>query len=532
MKKSKFMVPALVMSVLAIALAMTSCSAVFDSAISGTVKDRSIKETSSTQTGGIADVMVYAYDDETTWRNAYDRWDGKSVFTDLSVPSAKTASDGSFSISSLRWKTNKPVYGKDADCRTIYLLAFHKDYGLTKVAGRNVQSDKSNNFGIVYCDKVTVTKNLVVKFKDKEDNSTTATGSDSTITDTSGFSFRYSYCDGYSADGSDNVKATVNSITNGQTTITVKYKQYNDDGTAATAPTVTVYDIQSDSDWSYDGAETVKMTYSPTDKTYINNSLYFTNDWKTVTVTVNLKDGSTDNAVTDPIYFKWEYNNGDGDTVKSDTITTATGNATINVKFKKGMPSEKPCTLRLAKFDDAEGSKDYWSWTIDADNAKKRNVSTSFQTLILTDDSDRPNVDVYFRKNLLRLGEGISGYIYKANTTGDGYGDKTDDGRTVTLHSGEPYDETTRIGQAVRTTQEVVAASSSQAVINHGKFTGLGSGKELELTYDDNDDTSENVSYKSKTITLKLKRDNLSTVFDIELTSESNDFSNYYFEMT
>ena len=133
---------------------------------------------------------------------------------------------------------------------------------------------------------------------------------------------------------------------------------------------------------------------------------------------------------------------------------------------------------------------------------------------------------------MLRLGEGISGYIYKANTTGDGYGDKTDDGRTVTLHSGEPYDETTRIGQAVRTTQEVVAASSSQAVINHGKFTGLGSGKELELTYDDNDDTSENVSYKSKTITLKLKRDNLSTVFDIELTSESNDFSNYYFEMT
>lgn len=532
MKKSNFRVPTLVLSVLAIALALTSCSAVFDSAISGTVKDRSIKETSSTQTGGIADVMVYAYDDETTWRNAYDRWDGKSVFTDLSVPSAKTASDGSFSISSLRWKTNKPVYGKDADCRTIYLLAFDKDYGLTKVAGRNVQSDKSNNFGIVYCDKVTVTKNLVVKFKDKEDNSTTATGSDSTITDTSGFSFRYSYCDGYSADGSDNVKATVNSITNGQTTITVKYKQYNDDGTAATAPTVTVYDIQSDSDWSYDGAETVKMTYSPTDKTYINNSLYFTNDWKTVTVTVNLKDGSTDNAVTDPIYFKWEYNNGDGDTVKSDTITTTTGNATINVKFKKGMPSEKPCTLRLAKFDDAEGSKDYWSWTIDADNAAKRDIFTSFQTLILTDDSDRPNVDVYFRKNLLRLGAGLSGYIYKANTTGDGYGDKTDDGRTVTLHSGEPYDETTRIGQAVRTTQEVVAASSSQAVINHGKFTGLGSGKELELTYDDNDDTAEHVSYKSNTITLKLKRDNLPTAFNIELTSESNDFSNYYFETT
>lgn len=526
MKKSKFMVPALVMSVLAIALAMTSCSAVFDSAISGTVKDRSIKETSSTQTGGIADVMVYAYDDETAWRNAYDRWDGKSVFTDLSVPSAKTASDGSFSISSLRWKTNKPVYGKDADCRTIYLLAFHKDYGLTKVAGRNVQSDKSNNFGIVYCDKVTVTKNLVVKFKDKEDNSTTATGSDSTITDTSGFSFRYSYCDGYSADGSDNVKATVNSITNGQTTITVKYKQYNDDGTAATAPTVTVYDIQSDSDWSYDGAETVKMTYSPTDKTYINNSLYFTNDWKTVTVTVNLKDGSTDNAVTDPIYFKWEYNNGDGDTVKSDTITTATGNATINVKFKKGMPSEKPCTLRLAKFDDAEGSKDYWSWTEGLnENGVKSDTLRDLEyklTLTLNDDSNRPSVDVYFRKNILKLGSGISGYVYSASGVGEGIGIKDDDGKAITLH-----DSTSQIRQEVRTTYEVVAQSSSQCVINHGYFTGLGAGAEIKLAYE----TSERKPFESDTIELTVKREG-TQVGTIKLTSESANFSNYRFETT
>ena len=51
MKKSNFRVPTLVLSVLAIALALTSCSAVFDSAISGTVKDRSVKETSSAQSG-------------------------------------------------------------------------------------------------------------------------------------------------------------------------------------------------------------------------------------------------------------------------------------------------------------------------------------------------------------------------------------------------------------------------------------------------------------------------------------------------
>ena len=501
-------------------LALTSCSSVFDSAISGTVKDRSAKETSSTTSGGIADVMVYAYDDASAWENAYNSWDGKSVFNDLSVPSAKTASDGSFSISSLRWKTTKPVYGKDADSRTIYLLAFHKDYGLTKVDGRTVQSDKSNNFGIVYCDKISSSKNLVIKFKDVEDNSTTATGSDATISDTSGFSYRYSYCDGYSEDGSDNVFATVSSISNGQSTITVKYKQTNDDGTTATPPTVTVYDIQTGDDWTYNGENTVKMTYSESSKTYTSNSLYFTNDWNTVTVTVNLKDGSTSDNVSDPITFTWEYNNGDGDTVKSDTVTTSTGSTTINVKYRKGMDSASPCVLKLTKFDDQEGGTDYWTWTESKDNAAVRADGSSIE-LTLTDDSDSPSQDVYFRKNYLRLGTGISGYIYKASATGEGYGDKTDDGKTVSL-----YDSTgAKIKQDVRTIQRITATGSTTNVIDHGSFSALGANAELELTYDD---TANPVSYISETITLTVKREG-TDVGTIELTSESDDFSGYIF---
>ena len=497
-------------------LALTSCSSVFDSAISGTVKDRSAKETSSTTSGGIADVMVYAYDDATAWENAYNSWDGKSVFNDLSVPSAKTAADGSFSISSLRWKTTKPVYGKDADSRTIYLLAFHKDYGLTKVDGRTVQSDKSNNFGIVYCDKISSSKNLVIKFKDIEDNSTTATGSDTTISDTSGFSYRYSYCDGYSEDGSDNVFATVSSITNGQSTITVKYKQTNDDGTTATPPTVTVYDIQTGDDWTYNGENTVKMTYSESSKTYTSNSLYFTNDWNTVTVTVNLKDGSTSDSVSDPITFTWEYNNGEGDTVKSDTVTTSTGSTTISVKYRKGMDSASPCVLKLTKFDDQEGGDDYWTWTTSKTNSTPM-PSGATVSLTLTDDSDSPSQDVYFRKNYLRLGTGISGYIYKQSASGEGYGDKTDDGKTVSL-----YDSTgTKIKQDVRTSQRVVSTGSNTNVINHGSFSGLGANAELKLTY-------SGTSYTSDTITLTVKRDD-TQVGTIDLTSESNNFSDYIF---
>lgn len=473
-----------------VALTFTSCSAVFDSAISGTVKDRSARETSSTQSGGIADAMVYAYDDKSAWEKAYSNWDKESVFNDYTVPSAKTASDGSFSISSLRWKTNNPLYGKDADSRTVYLLVFHKDYGLTKVEGRTVQSDKSNNFGIVYCDKVSVSKNLVIKFKDIDDNSTTASGSDSTITDTSGFSFRYSYRDGYSEEGTDNVFATVSSITNGQSTITVKYK----DGT--TPPTVTVYDIQTGDDWTYEGSEKVEMSYSTSSKSYTSNSLYFSNDWETVTVTINLKDGATSDSVTDPIYFAWSYNNGDGDTVKSDTVTTTSGSTTINVKYKNSIP-ENGCVLTLSQFkDNNSDNKNYWAWTESETDGTERNSSSTI-TIVLNSsenkDKDTISQSVYFKKKILRLTSGLSGYAYGSSSTGDGLGTSADDGRKISL-----YKEETQIKQSVTTGQRVIATSQNNSIINHGYFTGLGKGEEFTLTYSDAN------SYKSEAITLTL----------------------------
>lgn len=474
------------------AITLTSCSAVFDSAISGTVKDRSARETSSTSSGGISDAMVYAYDDKSAWDSAYTTWEkGKNtVFSDYTVPSAKTATDGSFSISSLRWMTNDPLYGKDADSRTVYLLVFHKDYGLTKVEGRTVQSDKSNNFGIVYCDKVSTSKNLVIKFKDIDDNSTTASGSDSTITDTSGFSFRYSYCDGYSEDDADNVFATVSSITNGQSTITVKYK---DD---TNPPTVTVYDIQTGDDWTYTGDEKVEMSYDTKSKSYTSNSLYFTNDWETVSVTINLKDGATSNSVTDPIYFAWEYNNGDGDTVKSDTVTTSAGSSTINVKYKKTL-AENTCVLTLSKFEDNNSdNKKYWAWT-ESETSGKENTSGSTIKIVLnsSDNKDKDTISqsVFFKKKILKLSSGISGYAYGSTSNGEGYGSTADNGRKISLYQSE-----TQIKQSVTTGQRVIATSQNNAIINNGYFSGLGAGQEFDLTYTDG------TSYKSDAITLTL----------------------------
>ncbi len=511
--------------VLSVLLMLTACSAVFDSAISGTVKDRSVKETSSTSTGAIADVMVYAYYDEDTWNDRYSSWDGSSVFSDNTVPSAKTASDGSFSIANLRWMTTSPEYGKDADNKTIYLLAFHKDYGLVKVPGRTIQSDKSNNFGIIYMDKATVTKTLVVKLKDKDDNTTSSTtGSDATITDTTGFSFQYKYSDGYSTE--DNVTGTVSAFTNGQTAITVKYKEYiGNTDTKASAPTVTLYNIETGSDWSLETALTnneYKIKYDDEKKDYINSDLSFSNEWKTVSVTVDLIDGSSSSlsSVTDPIYFQWSYNN--GEETKSGNVTTTTGSSTISVKFKKSLET---ATLVLSDFDDNDNTNDdKWTWTESETNAKPRTSGDTIDVSVTT-DKDNVTQKVYFRKNYLKLSAtGINGYLISSSgtTPASGYGYTSDYGDELYLFASAEA-STPLNSKGVLTGQETVTNSSTNSVVNYGHFSGLGAGEKLTLTYDDN--SNGTVSYSGKTATLVIKYRKFGGTYSEGTTYENKTFS-------
>ncbi len=511
---------------LSLTLMLTACSAVFDSAISGTVKDRSVRETSSSSSGAIADVMVYAYDNEDDWNSRYNAWvenGGKTEFTDNSVPSAKTAADGSFSIANLRWLTSRPAYGKDADSRTIYLLAFHKDYGLVKVEGRTIQSDKSNNFGIVYMDKVTATKTLVIKLRDSEDNSTTATGNDSTISSTSGISFKYRYADGYDGEN-QNVKATVDSFTNGQAAITVKYKEGGD------VPKVTLYDIQTGSDWKLVDEDTVTIdcTYDTQKKEYSNTSITLESKWKTVTVTVSLIDGSSSDlsSVTDPIYFKWSYNNGDDSALKTGNETTAAGSSTITVKYKKGTDPE----LTLTSFDDNDKSDDRWTWTKDEDDATAHDSADSITVDLTDDDKDSVTQKVYFRKNYIKLStSGISGYLITPDdatptgaTKASGYGWTCDQNDEVLLYDadGKKLNSNT-----VRTAYTVVS-TTDPAIIDYGRFTGLGSGAKLKVTY-----TGESYDGTVEPLTVKYIRRGDAARTEIEAgklesyTAKTTDFS-------
>ena len=510
--------------VLAVLLMLTACSAVFDSAISGTVKDRSVRETSSSSSGGIADVMVYAYDNEADWTAKYDSWDGKSEFTDTTVPSAKTASDGSFSISNLRWYTTSPVYGKDADCKTIYLLAFSKDYGLVKVPGRTIQSDKSNNFGIVYMDKVTVTKTLVIKLKDSDESSSTSTGTDSSNTSASGISFRYKYSDYYDGEN-QNVMATVDSFTNGQASITIKYKEtyIDEDGKTQkyAVPEVTLYDIQTGSDWRLTDSTitAISCTYDEDAAEYKNTNIYLTSKWQTVSVTVSLIDGSSTNAsssVTDQIDFKWSYDNGEEKKSSTVTTTAASSTYTINVKYRKTVDGKAYApTLTLYDFKDHDTDDPKWTWTTSKDDARK---ASSAITVKLTDSSgsalDSVTQKVYFRKNYITLpASGISGYLITKESDGtgktaaNGYGYTCDYGDELYLYRGEVTDNSSPVNDnKVRTTKVVSDTSSSSPIIDYGYFTGLGSGVKLQLTYGDESSSSTGVlSYKGEAVKLTVQ---------------------------
>ena len=523
-------------------LSLTACSAVFDSAISGTVKDKNASSTSSTSTGGIADVMVYAYDNEEAWNNKYNSWisNPKSEFKDYSVPSARTAQDGSFSISNLRWMTNSPAYGKDADSKTIYLLAFHKDYGLEKVEGRTIQSDKANNFGIIEMGKVTATKTLTISLKDIEDNTSTATGSDATISDTTGFSFKYTYADGYKtgSDGKfeDNVTGTISSFTNGKATIVVKYNEDNfsttdkkNKFTTYSVPSVTIYDIQTGSDWELETAlENGKkvITYDTEKKEYKDTDLKFSNSWKTVTVNLSLIDGSSANqdTITDPIYFRWSYNNGEEE--KNGNYTTTSGSYALSVKYKKDL--ENPTLVLSAFAEDTSDAEKKWIWTEDEKSASARTVDSTIKVDLPKKGEDKDSVTqkVYFRKDYIKLPtSGISGYLISTRgeaakkASGYGYTDDYGDVLILTNKDGSKIYSS----NSVTTRQQTVPTSSTSSIVNYGYFTGLASGVKVYFTY--------GTSYQSEEAKLTIKWTERGTDTtesqDITINSMTTDFSNF-----
>lgn len=124
---------------LAIALAAlaASCSSVFTASIQGRLIDAEAYERGETR--GIANARVFIYTDEADWQADFSAYaegdeatapDGRGTVRFFQA--TETGEDGSYQFSGFIWKTLFPGYGKTADRREIYLLAYHPDYGLWK----------------------------------------------------------------------------------------------------------------------------------------------------------------------------------------------------------------------------------------------------------------------------------------------------------------------------------------------------------------------------------------------------------------
>ncbi len=117
--------------VLAAALFFTGCYSVFNGGTGGLIVDA---ESTSNPKRGIANVDIYAYTSSGTRDSDFNNWKEGTVFSPSTTYYGHTTTDadGSFVISNIVWKENKPDFGKDADYTTIYLLYYHENYGLTK----------------------------------------------------------------------------------------------------------------------------------------------------------------------------------------------------------------------------------------------------------------------------------------------------------------------------------------------------------------------------------------------------------------
>lgn len=133
------------------------CYSVFSGGTGGLVVDA---ESTSNPKAGIANVDVYAYVSESDRDGDFDKWAEGTVFTPSGYYGhTTTGNDGSFTISKLVWKENKPDFGRDADYTDVYLIFYHENYGLTK--GQTVIiSDSSTD--TVYAELKAIRKSTVL----------------------------------------------------------------------------------------------------------------------------------------------------------------------------------------------------------------------------------------------------------------------------------------------------------------------------------------------------------------------------------
>lgn len=186
-------------------LALTGCSDVFYSAVSGRLIDSDTEQ-------GIQGVNVFAYTSESERDAAYDAYKEGTLFSDSScLFRATTDSNGNFSIQKVIWKTDKPTWSEDYDSSSVYLIFFSEEYGLIKEGPIAIVSSSSNQNAVTLrLEKKETTSSFELSFIDSS-----SAGMSKKINET--INFTYSYSNGYRTITRDA------STSNGVYTITLSY---------------------------------------------------------------------------------------------------------------------------------------------------------------------------------------------------------------------------------------------------------------------------------------------------------------------
>ncbi|NCB03555.1 MAG: hypothetical protein EOM67_15595, partial [Spirochaetia bacterium] len=121
---------------------ISSCSVVFRGGVGGIITDK-------TSSSGIEDVRVWAYLDESARDTDYTNHGSNPLEIENSSMvkgSARTDTNGEFTISAIIWDSSNPLFGKTADYKKVFFLFYHELYGLKKnQSSIRIYSDATNS---------------------------------------------------------------------------------------------------------------------------------------------------------------------------------------------------------------------------------------------------------------------------------------------------------------------------------------------------------------------------------------------------
>jgi len=128
--KKKTIIPAA-----AAVLLILSCSSVFTSSISGSLHDQELYDTG--QVSGIGEAEIYLYLEEPDRDTDYFSWESDGVEPGSSSSpryflSTTTDAEGGYSFNGIIWEELFPEFGKTASRVEVFMLIYHRDYGLVK----------------------------------------------------------------------------------------------------------------------------------------------------------------------------------------------------------------------------------------------------------------------------------------------------------------------------------------------------------------------------------------------------------------